>query len=122
MKPLSLIGHTRRLHAPANWNTERDGECAALEICDADGFMTSAWLPSIEERRRIADGAPVYLHIGGTPQTQHPVVGFTIGTTAHVVMPEPTLTGTNCADCGMPQYDTPSGVSCINGHGGADSE
>lgn len=26
-----------------------------------------------------------------------------------------------CADCGEPQFDTPSGVTCCNGHGGADS-
>jgi hypothetical protein len=27
--------------------------------------------------------------------------------------------GTHCSVCGMPQYDTPGGPSCINGHGGA---
>ena len=29
-------------------------------------------------------------------------------------------TGTNCAECGEPQYECPSGVTCINGHGGAE--
>jgi len=28
--------------------------------------------------------------------------------------------GLDCADCGQPQYQTPSGPCCINGHGGAD--
>jgi len=27
---------------------------------------------------------------------------------------------TYCSDCGAPQFDTPSGVSCKNGHGGAE--
>lgn len=26
-----------------------------------------------------------------------------------------------CAECGTPQFETPSGVTCANGHGGADS-
>ena len=29
--------------------------------------------------------------------------------------------GTKCAICGEPQFDTPSGLTCKNGHGGADS-
>ncbi len=28
-------------------------------------------------------------------------------------------TGTNCSVCGLPQYTTPSGDTCNNGHGGA---
>ncbi len=28
------------------------------------------------------------------------------------------LTGTRCAVCGEPQFDTDDGVSCLNGHGG----
>jgi hypothetical protein len=27
--------------------------------------------------------------------------------------------GTLCSDCGLPQYDTPGGACCNNGHGGA---
>lgn len=30
-------------------------------------------------------------------------------------------TGTNCAECGAPQFETPSGVTCKNGHGGSPS-
>jgi len=30
-------------------------------------------------------------------------------------------TGTRCAICGEDQFDTPSGITCKNGHGGADS-
>ncbi len=29
--------------------------------------------------------------------------------------------GLRCADCGEPQFETPSGLVCKNGHGGADS-
>jgi hypothetical protein len=28
-------------------------------------------------------------------------------------------TGTRCSVCGEPQYKTPHGVTCVNGHGGA---
>ncbi len=31
----------------------------------------------------------------------------------------PKLTGTSCPECGELQYETPSGTTCINGHGGA---
>lgn len=31
------------------------------------------------------------------------------------------LTGAKCSVCRKPQFDTPSGVSCENGHGGADA-
>ena len=34
---------------------------------------------------------------------------------------EVTPTGTKCSMCGEDQFDTPSGVSCKNGHGGAES-
>ncbi len=27
----------------------------------------------------------------------------------------------NCAECGEPQFITPSGICCVNGHGGAPS-
>ncbi len=30
------------------------------------------------------------------------------------------LTGTKCSECGSPQFSTPSGVTCENGHGGAE--
>lgn len=32
-----------------------------------------------------------------------------------------TTTNKRCAECGEPQFDTPSGLTCKNGHGGADS-
>jgi len=31
------------------------------------------------------------------------------------------VTGLICSVCGAPQFDTPSGISCGNGHGGAPS-
>jgi len=31
-------------------------------------------------------------------------------------------TGEHCSVCGEPQFDTPSGVTCSNGHGGAPSK
>ncbi len=39
-------------------------------------------------------------------------------------LPAPSLrayVGTNCSVCGASQFDSPSGITCSNGHGGADS-
>jgi len=82
MNSIPLTDCTRRLGAPSNWNHETDGICHTLEICDRDGFMISAWMPTEAERRRIAEGAPIFLHIQGFA---HPVVGFTIGDAKDVV-------------------------------------
>lgn len=35
---------------------------------------------------------------------------------------EPKYTGTKCSDCGEPQFESPSGITCINGHGGAEPQ
>lgn len=97
MKSLPLIGHTRRISAPANWDTSTRGICHTLEVSDSDGFMTSAWELTASERKHIAEGAPIYLYVGGTPQTQHPVVGFTVGTAECIVMRDLTETQTTLA-------------------------
>lgn len=83
MKSLPIIGHTRRLGAPRNWNHETDGICHTLEILDRDGEMLSAWQPTDAERKRIAAGAPIYLHIQGTA---HPVVGMSVGEADEIQM------------------------------------
>jgi hypothetical protein len=76
MTPVPLKDCTRRLGAPATWNHETDGICRTLEICDRDGFMISAWMPSEQERKRIAAGEPIFLFIGGHV---HPVVALSVG-------------------------------------------
>lgn len=76
MKALALTDVTRRFTAPANWNTDRDGPCRTLEICDHEGFMISAWAPTDAERARITAGAPLFLHIKGYT---HPVVAMAVG-------------------------------------------
>lgn len=35
-------------------------------------------------------------------------------------LPDTRLNGLKCSECGEPQYDSPYGVTCVNGHGGAD--
>ena len=82
MKSLPIIGHTRRLAAPRNWNHETDGICHTLEILDRDGFMISAWQPTADEQERITRGAPIYLHIQGE---RHPVVGMSVGEVSEMV-------------------------------------
>ena len=82
MKSIPIIGHTRRLGAPVDWNHETDGICHTLEIIDRDGDMISAWQPTDAERTRIAAGAPIYLLIQGT---MHPVVAMSVGDVADMV-------------------------------------
>ena len=31
-------------------------------------------------------------------------------------------TGSKCSECGEPQFESPSGITCVNGHGGAESQ
>lgn len=81
MNSIQLTDATRRLGAPANWNHETDGICHTLEICDRDGFMISGWMPTDAERKRITEGAPIFLHIQGRV---HPVVGLSVGKAADV--------------------------------------
>ena len=86
MKSIPIIGHTRRLGAPQNWNHETDGLCHTLEILDTpEGFMVSAWLPTAAEQERIARGAPIYLHIQGV---RHPVVALAVGEVSEIVETE----------------------------------
>ncbi|KRR25944.1 hypothetical protein [Bradyrhizobium retamae] len=82
MNSIPLIDATRRLGAAPNWNHETDGICHTLDICDRDGFMISGWMTTDAERKRIADGAPIFLHIQGRV---HPVVSLTVGNAADVV-------------------------------------
>lgn len=86
MNSIPLLDATRRLGAPPNWNHETDGICFTLEICDRDGFMISGWLPTDAERKRIADGAPLFLHIQGR---SHPVVSLTVGDVAELQLIDP---------------------------------
>jgi len=76
MIALPLADATRRLGAPEGWDHDRDGVCHTLEILDRDGWMVSAWSPTVEELRRLLNGKPIFLHIQGT---HHPVVAITVG-------------------------------------------
>lgn len=63
----NILGHTRVLHAPQNW----DGsvECLDLPILDvptsAGNVMVSAWLPSAEELARLNEGKGILLYVFG---------------------------------------------------------
>jgi hypothetical protein len=47
-----------------------------------------------------------------TPETKQPEPGSLVGL----------WTGTRCSVCKQPQYNSPSGATCYNGHGGASPE
>jgi hypothetical protein len=77
MRSIPLQSPDRRLGAPSNWNHETDGICHTLDIWVREGQMISAWIPSTDkEREKIAQGAPIFLHIEGV---SHPVVGMSVG-------------------------------------------
>ena len=76
-----IMGATRFLGAPPNWNPETDGHCGTLPVLDTQDdkgnrWMISAWEPTPEEIAALAAGAPIYLHIAGVA---HPVVGMSVG-------------------------------------------
>lgn len=76
-----IVGATRALGAPADWDAQRDGPCSVLHIRDekfASGLrqMVSAWYPTTEELAAMVDGAPVYLTIIGSA---HPPVMLAVG-------------------------------------------
>jgi len=65
-------------------------------------------------------------------QTRAANAALAILARAHQIQPAPppidfaaaqpvTYTGTHCAECGTAQFNTYSGVTCLNGHGGADA-
>ena len=91
MNSIRLLDVTRRLGAPPEWNHETDGICHTLEICDRDGFMISGWMPTDAERKRIVDGAPIFLHIQGRA---HPVVSMTVGDASEIQIIDTARAGT----------------------------
>ena len=77
MNPIPIRPCSRTMTSP----TGMEDECGTLEICDTHdpiwgNMMQSAWMPSDDERARIASGAPVMLSIVGTG---HPVVAVFVG-------------------------------------------
>ncbi len=75
-----ILGSTRTLGAPRDWDPKAQGPCGGLPIRDelttAGPAMTSAWLPTPEEITRIAAGAPIYLTVVGQG---HPPVAMNVG-------------------------------------------
>lgn len=75
-----ILGATRNLGAPADWDKSKHGICGGLPIRDEPTTvgpgMTSAWLPTPEEIARISAGAPVYLTVLGQI---HPPVSMAVG-------------------------------------------
>lgn len=80
---------------------------------------------------RVADKCVVYAdrgYSGGMAQGQlrasvHgvPIEVRYIGSGECIAVAHQSKSTSLCAECGEPQFDTPSGITCCNGHGGADS-
>jgi hypothetical protein len=77
MTPIEIEGATGSLAAPADWDSEKHGQCATLKIrlwsLDGSMVMSSAWKPSDEELAALNRGEPVILTIWGT---QHPPIAL----------------------------------------------
>lgn len=75
----SIYGATRVLGKPANWD-DSQGECSGLPILDRETpqghVMISEWVPTAEERERLAQGLPVHVWVYGVA---HPVLSVTVG-------------------------------------------
>lgn len=75
-----IIGATRVLGAPSDWDKGSQGACSNLPVRDeatsAGPGMTSAWFPTPEEIARLALGAPIHLTILGHA---HPPVAISVG-------------------------------------------
>lgn len=57
---------------------------------------------------------------GGPKGTSCTIRTATIGSYPEILNAEPPeVTGTLCSECGEPQLETSSGITCENGHGGA---
>lgn len=114
MRAIKLDKPDRSLGAPPNWNAERDGVCNTLDIWDRDGAMISGWRPTPEELAKLNAGDPLFLHILGA---SHPVVSMSVGYETRAENPVRL-----CSVCDAPQFDSPGGVTCPSGHGGAESK
>jgi hypothetical protein len=75
-----IVGATRNLGAPMDWDRDARGPCCGLPVRDDDTTagpgMTSAWFPTSEEIERINLGAPVHLTVLGRT---HPPVAMSVG-------------------------------------------
>ena len=81
MEIARILGATRNLGAPSDWDKGRSGPCVGLPIRDeqfrpGQNRMISAWHPTPKELQLIAAGAPIYLYIYGTA---HPPVWVGVG-------------------------------------------
>lgn len=58
-----------------------------------------------------------YKHLSVAPRE---LWSITLPQAPKVIGPNMGYTGGLCSECREPQFETPSGVTCTNGHGGAD--
>lgn len=75
-----IIGMTRHLCKPRDWDEKENGRCGGLPIRDEliNGVptMVSAWSPTPEELARLNAGAMVHLYVCGQV---HPPVAINVG-------------------------------------------
>lgn len=79
MNPGQIVGATRVLGPPADWDAKKNGECDSLYIrhvrIGTHDCIESAWVPTEEERTLIAQGRPIILTVWGKV---HPPVSINV--------------------------------------------
>lgn len=72
MKEVSFVGQSTVLGAPADWHSERYGNCGGLpvkfETIEGVPYVSSYWRPSADDLAALAAGAHVKLMIVGRNQ------------------------------------------------------
>ena len=79
MQPAPHPSATRRIGAPRDWNAEKHGPCATIEVADVVqdglGYMETIWRPDAEELAALNAGAGIVLGINGF---DHPVIYLSV--------------------------------------------
>jgi len=73
MKPRNFNKATHTLGAPENWNEVREGRCFDLPVALKDGACVSCWTFTEEERKAVAEGKDLYVHVL-SGETQPPIM------------------------------------------------
>lgn len=63
MKPEHFPEENCTLGSPFDWNEEENGRCSDLPIQRKDGACISCWSLTEEERKSVAEGEDIYVHI-----------------------------------------------------------
>lgn len=76
MIPIEQKHTTHYFKAPADWDSNTQGECKILPVSMFEGVMYSYWKPSLKQKLQILFGYPIRLCMVGEV---HPPVALDTG-------------------------------------------